>query len=182
MKKTKEFININLGQKIGVHLSGANKLQAFKYMKLENIKKFMSITSELATAGQPSEDQLNEVFHAGFEVVINLGLLDPKYCLKDEATLVKSLGLQYHHIPVSFQEPNLDDLQNFFDILNRLKNKKVFVHCAANKRVSCFIALYGEAKLGWSRKKADDIIKTIWHPDEVWKLFIGHVRTKIINE
>jgi hypothetical protein len=34
------------------------------------------------------------------------------------------------------------------------RDKKVFVHCAANYRVSSFVALYGEARLGWSRSRA----------------------------
>lgn len=163
-------------------LAIGNKYQRFKLMKLENIKNFMSVTSKLATAGQPSEAQLHEIANAGFEVVINLGLLDPKYCLSDEASLVQSLGLEYHHIPVSFQEPNLNDLQNFFSVMNIVRNKKIFVHCAANKRVSCFIALYGEAKLGWSRKKADAIIEQIWKPDENWNSFIVSARLELTNQ
>ena len=148
-------------------------------MKRENIKNFISVTSKLATAGQPSVAQLHDIANTGFEVVINLGLLDPKYCLSDEAMLVQSLGLEYHHIPVNFQAPKLENLQNFFSVMNRVKNKKVFVHCAANKRVSSFIALYGEAKLGWERKKADAFIETIWQPDEVWDLFIEDARQEL---
>lgn len=84
-------------------------------------------------------------------MIINLSLLDPKYCLSDEASLIKLLGLEYHHISVSFQKPTLENLHNFFSVMDATKNKKVFVHCAANKRVSCFIALYGEIKLNCSR-------------------------------
>ena len=101
-------------------------------MSLENIKNFMSIASNLATSGQPSETQLHEIADAGFDVIVNLGLLDPKYCLSDEASLIKSLGLEYHHIPVSFQKPKLENLYNFFSVMDAIKNKKVFVHCAAN--------------------------------------------------
>lgn len=148
-------------------------------MKLENIKNFMSLTSKLSTAGQPSEAQLHEIASAGFEVVINLGLLDPKYCLRNEAALIQSLGLKYHHIPVSFQEPTLENLQHFIYIMGTATNKKVFVHCAANKRVSIFIALYAEAELGWSREKADSIIKQVWQPDEVWNSFTIQARQKL---
>ncbi len=153
-------------------------------MKLEHIKNFMSVTSKLATAGQPSETQLREIADAGFEVIINLGLLDPKYCLSDEAGLIQSLDLEYHHIPVNFQTPKLKNLQNFFFVMDTVKDKKVFIHCAANKRVSSFIALYGEAKLNWSREKADAIIEQIWQPDEVWNSFIEQARQelKLINQ
>jgi hypothetical protein len=60
-----------------------------------------------------------------------------------------------------------------------VKDKKVFVHCAANKRVSSFIALYGETKLGWSREKANATLEHIWQPDEVWHSFIAHARQEL---
>jgi len=148
-------------------------------MKLENIKNFMSVTSKLATAGQPSQSQLKEIDDAGFEVIINLGLLDSKCCISDEAGLIQSFGLEYHHIRVNFQTPKLENLQNFFSIMDRVKDKKVFVHCAANKRVSIFVSLYGEAKLNWSREKSDTIIKQIWQPDEVWYSFIAYARQEL---
>lgn len=112
-----------------------------------NIKNFMPVTDNLTTAGQPSELQLREIASEGFEVVINLGLMDPKYCLPDEMGLVQLLGLEYHHIPVDFQSPKLEDLQSFFHVMDAAKSKKLFIHCAANKRVCCFLALYGESKL-----------------------------------
>jgi protein tyrosine phosphatase (PTP) superfamily phosphohydrolase (DUF442 family) len=148
-------------------------------MKLEHIKKFISVTSKLATAGQPSETQLKEIADAGFEVIINLGLLDPKYCLSDEAGLIQSLDLEYHHIPVNFQTPKLENLKNFFSVMDIAKNKKVFIHCAVNKRVSSFIALYGESKFNWSREKANATIEQIWQPDEVWDSFIAHARQEL---
>jgi protein tyrosine phosphatase (PTP) superfamily phosphohydrolase (DUF442 family) len=145
-------------------------------MALEHIKNFIPVTPRLATAGQPSESQLREVAAEGFEVVINLGLLDPRYCLPDEAGLVQSLGLEYHHIPVNFQAPQLENLQQFFWRMNAVQGKKVFVHCAANKRVTSFMALYGEARLGWSREKGNDFMRRIWQPDEAWASLIALVR------
>ena len=42
------------------------------------IKNFVEIGDLIATGGQPSESQLNDLASAGYRVVINLGLLDPK--------------------------------------------------------------------------------------------------------
>ena len=61
-------------------------------MAIEDIKNFVSLSEQLATAGQPSEQQVQELAREGFEVVVNLGLLDPRYCLADEAGLTGSLG------------------------------------------------------------------------------------------
>lgn len=49
-------------------------------MPLTDIYNFVPVSDELATAGQPTEDQLLEVAREGFGVVVNLGLLDPRYC------------------------------------------------------------------------------------------------------
>jgi protein tyrosine phosphatase (PTP) superfamily phosphohydrolase (DUF442 family) len=72
-------------------------------MSLDDIKGFVSISHELATAGQPTEGQLRDVAEAGFDVVVNLGLLDPRYCLADEAGTARELGVSYAHIPIDFK-------------------------------------------------------------------------------
>jgi len=146
-------------------------------MALDDIKNFIAVSADLGTAGQPSEAQLRELAAAGFEVVINLGLLDPRYCLPDEAGTVTGLGLEYHHIPVDFNAPRAGDLRQFVDAMDAARGRKVFVHCAANYRVSSFVALYGEARLGWTREDADAHIRRVWEPNETWAGFIAAARS-----
>src|SRR4029078_9668314 len=145
-------------------------------MAIEDIRNFVPVSQELATGGQPSEQQVRELSGAGFGVIVNLGLLDPRYCLADEAGLVESLGVAYHHIPVDFKAPHSHDLDRFFEVMDASRSKRVFVHCAANYRVSSFIALYGEAKLGWSTSEADAHIRRVWEPNDTWKEFIEQSR------
>ena len=83
-------------------------------MQSNDIYNFIEISEDLSTAGQPSEEQLRGIAQEGYKVIINLGLLDSRYCLEDEAGLVNSLGLEYVHIPVNFQSPMMDDLKQFF--------------------------------------------------------------------
>jgi protein tyrosine phosphatase (PTP) superfamily phosphohydrolase (DUF442 family) len=143
---------------------------------LQGIRNFVAISDGLATAGQPTEDQLRVVRAHGFEVVVNLGLLDPRYCLPDEAATVAALGMSYHHVPVSFQNPAISDFEMFQRVMRGAHGQKVFVHCAMNFRVSCFVALFGEANLGWSRQDADAHIKRLWEPDDVWARLLIDVR------
>ena len=149
-------------------------------MAIEDIKNFRQVDELLGTAGQPSESQLREIALTRYEVVINLGLLDPKYCLPDEAGLVSGLGMEYHHIPVVFGGPRVSDFERFVEIMDSCRGRKVFVHCALNWRVSAFVGLYGEMRLGWSRTTADAHIRTFCEPDEVWKEFAAHCRGKTI--
>ena len=143
---------------------------------LDEIKNFIAVSDRLGTAGQPSEAQLRDVADAGYDVVVNLGLLDPRYCLADEAGTVASLGLAYHHIPVDFTAPQAGDLRQFLEVMDAAAGKRVFVHCAANYRVSSFVALYGEARLGWSAGQGDAHIRRIWEPNETWSRFIADAR------
>ena len=147
-------------------------------MAIEDIRNFVLVSEDLATSGQPSEAQMQDVARAGFDIVVNLGLLDPRYCLADEAGLVESLGMTYRHLPVDFTAPRLEDLDTFFDVMGSSRGKKVFVHCAANYRVSSFVALYGEATLGWSTEEADAHIRRVWSPNDTWKNFIDAVRRR----
>lgn len=139
---------------------------------ITEIRNFVAVSERLATGGQPSEQQVRELSAAGFEVIVNLGLLDPRYCLSDEAGLVESLGVAYHHVPVDFTAPQPADLATFFDVMDASRDKTVFVHCAANYRVSSFVALYGQEKLGWSTTEADAHIRRVWEPNETWAAFI----------
>jgi protein tyrosine phosphatase (PTP) superfamily phosphohydrolase (DUF442 family) len=148
-------------------------------MPLDDIRNFVAVSDSLGTAGQPSEAQLREVADAGFQVVVNLGLLDPRYCLADEAGTVEGLGLGYHHIPVDFTAPQADDLRRFLDVMDASRDQKVFVHCAANYRVSSFVALYGEARLGWSSEQGDAHIRRVWEPNETWTRFLAEARERI---
>lgn len=139
---------------------------------LEQIYHFRWRAPDLATGGQPLEEELCAVADAGFEVVINLALLDAEYSLADEPGLVRSLGMTFFHIPVIWECPTLENLQQFFALMRQVQSRKVFLHCAANMRVSVFLALYRILQLGWSDADAMAQVTDIWEPDAVWKAFI----------
>jgi protein tyrosine phosphatase (PTP) superfamily phosphohydrolase (DUF442 family) len=141
-------------------------------MSLESIRGYVEVNPELTTAGQPSEAQLAEIADRGYRTVINLGLMDKRYCLPDEAGLAHQLGMSYHHIPVEFTQPRQSDIARFFDVMDASLPERTFVHCAANYRVSCFVGLYGRSRWGWSTERAQDLMARIWTPDEVWQRLI----------
>jgi protein tyrosine phosphatase (PTP) superfamily phosphohydrolase (DUF442 family) len=148
-------------------------------MPLEDIRNFVLLDGRIATAGQPTEPQLAEVAAAGYRKVINLGLLDPKYCLPDEAGTAAGLGMEYRHIPVRFDAPTVEDVQAFVASMDGWAGERVFVHCAANYRVSSFMALYGELRLGWTRAQADAHAQRLWEPNETWTRFREEARAKL---
>ncbi|HXY61759.1 MAG TPA: protein tyrosine phosphatase family protein [Nitrospirota bacterium] len=142
---------------------------------LQQIINWRHLSENLATGGQPTETQLAALAMAGYRVVINLGLANKEYSLADEKGLLESLGLGYVHIPVEWETPTPSDLEKFITAMKNLSGKKMFVHCAANKRVSVFIALYRILEQGWSREDAMAGVLDVWMPNEAWSGFIEGV-------
>lgn len=140
---------------------------------LEAIYNFRWHGPDLATAGQPLEEEFPAIARAGFQVVIDLALLDADYSLPDEPGLVRSLGMRFVHIPVVWEMPTQEKLLTFFDAMAQHAGQRIFLHCAANMRASVFLALYRILRLGWQRDAALAEVHDIWQPDFVWQSFIN---------
>src|ERR1051326_2082829 len=108
---------------------------------LSAIRAFRAISDKLGTAGQPTAEQLRSIKEAGFETIINLALPISDNAIADEGSLVTKLGVAYVSIPVNFQTPNPEDFRVFSQVMRAFEAKPVFVHCAANMRVSAFVFL-----------------------------------------
>ena len=148
--------------------------------ELNAIYNYRAVDDLLATAGQPTDAQLGAVAREGFAVVINLALHnDPRYSLPDEEKTVKSLGMEYVHIPVQFDAPDEADAAAFFAAMEQHHGAKVLVHCAANKRVTAFLGLYRVLKQGWPREEAFQLMDSVWQPNEVWATFISSMLAKL---
>jgi protein tyrosine phosphatase (PTP) superfamily phosphohydrolase (DUF442 family) len=140
---------------------------------LSEIYSFRAIGERLGTAGQPTEDQLRAVREAGFEAVINLALPTSDNALAHEGSIVTGLGMSYVHIPVDFKAPSAKNFRDFCQVMTAFNDRRVFVHCAANMRVSAFVFLYRVLHLGVAHSDAERDLHAIWKPDEVWSCFIG---------
>jgi protein tyrosine phosphatase (PTP) superfamily phosphohydrolase (DUF442 family) len=143
---------------------------------ITDIKNYIQVSDRLSSAGQPLKEQLKVIRDAGFELVINLGMLNnPEYSLKDEAGSVSALGMGYIHIPVVFEDPKRQNLLDFFKVMENNLGKKIFVHCAMNMRASTFIGLYNAIHLNQSRDQAFEVMRLIWEPNEVWQIYIENM-------
>jgi protein tyrosine phosphatase (PTP) superfamily phosphohydrolase (DUF442 family) len=86
---------------------------------------------------------------------------------------VRALGMQYVHIPVIFKAPTGRDLDMFFEAMERHRASRLWVHCAANKRVSCFLGLYLHLRERRPLGEAFALQRDIWEPDAVWAAFVA---------
>jgi len=139
---------------------------------LSDIYNFRSLGDNLGTAGQPTAQQLQSVRDAGFQAVINLALPTSDNALPNEGSLVTSLGMSYVHIPVDFKSPTPRDFSAFCRVMDAFQDRPIFVHCAANMRVSAFLFLHRVLHQKVPVPEAQRDLHAIWHPDEVWTQFI----------
>jgi len=77
---------------------------------------------------------------------------------------------------VVFTDPKPAEFRRFVDVMTAHRDHKIFIHCALNWRVSAFVALYGERRLGWPGPRADAHMRTFWEPNEVWIDFVRDCR------
>lgn len=151
-------------------------------MSTQEIYNFRPVNDLLITGGQPTEEQLKSAAAEGITTVINLATLG-RTALADEAGLVRSLGMTYHHIPVEWDNPKESDFAAFEQVMQHPPLGKTLLHCAANFRVSAFYGLYAMKHLGWSESQADEFRAPIWEGGDypIWETFIRQMKSKIIR-
>ncbi len=175
-----------------------------KTNQIEQIYNYLKLSDSVATGGQPTEAQFSLIKEAGYQVVVNLARPDSPKALPNEQTIVESLGMRYVPIPVDWENPTLENVARFFSLMEaicadapnvatadarRLANaslslsqqrfaiatQPVFVHCAANMRVSALMYLYRLIYEGISDEQAKSDLQKIWTPNDTWQAFIQQV-------
>ena len=150
---------------------------SLKKNKLTSIYNYLQINPNLATSGQPAAHQFNSIKAAGYCKIINLAPPDADNAIQDEANILANIGIDYINIPVDFSAPSTQDFQRFVKHMQGPSDQKIWVHCAANMRASCFIFKYRTAILGVNLSIAEADLKQIWRPNKVWKSFIDKPAT-----
>lgn len=143
-------------------------------MAIEQAFNFRRVNDQLATAGIPTAEQLGGLADIGVEQVINLLPDSSEYAVPGERDIVEEQGLAYCHIPVDFAAPTRADFEAFREAMDEAEGKCLFVHCAANYRVSAFYSRYAVEGGKWSPEEAAGFIASIWNPEEYppWSAFL----------
>lgn len=142
---------------------------------LDSIRNWMPISEHLFTGGQVAYEQAPLLADRGVQTVINLAT--PRRELNgEEGFHVASAGMTYINIPVVWQEPTLDDVDQFFRAMKANEGRTVFVHCVANYRGSAFTFLYRVLVEGIPEEEARRDMESIWNPEDypVWNELINN--------
>ena len=143
---------------------------------MKSILNYIQIDDNISTSGQPAKKEFKLISKNKFDVVINLALHNSNNALKNEDKIVSKNNMIYIHIPISWEKPEIDRLDLFCSTLEVLQkeNKKIFIHCAKNYRVSIF--MYHYKKVILKDKNAKLILPDGFEPNKTWKKIIK--RTK----
>lgn len=144
------------------------------------ITNYVPVHEYLATSGQPTVQQLECIKEQGFTTVINLALNDASVHLEHEDRICLTLGLDYIHIPLLWDQPSTTAGLLVLDMIAHLvQEQKVWLHCAKNWRVSSLMYLYRQFYMGMSLPEADAQLEEIWQPDDTWTGFIHALRLQL---
>ncbi|MGB8699017.1 MAG: protein tyrosine phosphatase family protein [Thermosynechococcaceae cyanobacterium] len=139
---------------------------------LSDIEAFLPISATIATSGQPTGPQFSAIQAAGYRLIINLATPASSNWNPDEAAIAQALGMDYIGIPVDWEHPILSDFETLADCLDANGDRKVWVHCAKNMRVSALMYLYHRLRKGYSDETARRYLESIWQPNKIWQDFI----------
>jgi len=142
-------------------------------MSIEKIKHYLVVSEHIASSGQPRANQFDAIAAAGYQVVINLAMLNSMNAVADEQRIVTELNMVYLPIPVPFNEPTVQHLQAFFKAMQNAREQKIWVHCALNYRASAFLYHYHRLVLGQSENEAKKAMFPSWQPNAVWQQFLN---------
>ncbi len=139
---------------------------------INNIQDYYQISDRQATSGQPTKEQFELIAKSRYQIIINLAMSTSTNALANEGAIVTDLGMVYVQIPVVWENPQIKDVQLFFKTMQSFEENRVWVHCAKNMRVSCFVYLWQKYVLQLSEAEARPTMDRIWQPTGVWQKLI----------
>jgi tyrosine-protein phosphatase SIW14 len=131
-----------------------------------DIPRFQMIADGLYRGGQPERDGFEYLKNSGVKTIINFRTDN------DEESMVRGLGLNYVHIPISIKVwSKIPDpaIEKYFQVLNDPANYPIFFHCRRGAdRTGAMAGFYRIAMQGWEPKKAYTEAREIgmrwWYP------------------
>jgi len=136
---------------------------------MQEIINYIKINDNISSSGQPTKEQFEEIAKDNYEIIINLSSDNSENKLENEDEILSKLGLIYIHLPVDFLSPTKKNLKDFIDILSFFSEKKVWVHCIMNYRVSAFMYVYHKYILKTPFENINLEVFEKWSPDEKWQ-------------
>ena len=132
----------------------------------KGIPRLQMVVEGLYRGGQPEREGFEYLKKSGIKTIVNLRTEN------DEEAIVKELGMNYFHIPISIKvwsripDPAINE---YFKTLNDPANYPIFFHCRRGAdRTGAMASFYRIAAQGWEPDKAYDEARDVgmrwWFP------------------
>lgn len=145
-----------------------------------HIENFQYIHEHLFTSGQPTPSQLQSIKEYGISTIINVALTDASNHVEHADRICLDLGLNYIHIPISWDTPSDDQCLLVLDMLDHLvQEQMVWLCCSENFRVSSLMYLYRQYFMNIDMPTAQELMHQIWEPNETWTGLIHAVALQL---
>ena len=146
----------------------------FKTHEVQDIYNYHNVGGLWDTSGQPTESELFLLSKNDYNTVINLAPVSSiEKKIINEEKILRSLNINYLHIPVDFKNPKESDFKKFVKYIKLNHKQKIWIHCAANMRVSAFMYKYRKEVLKMDHDKIIKDLHVFWRPNKTWKTFLG---------
>jgi len=135
---------------------------------MNKITNYIKVNKQISTSGQPNKKEFKKIAKEGFDVVINLAMHN-KGALKEEDKIVSKNGMLYIHIPIEWKKPQKNRVMLFLKLLKQLEdeNKRIWIHCIKNYRVSVCMHLY--KKFVWQKSDLKFVAPKDYKPNKIWQ-------------
>jgi protein tyrosine phosphatase (PTP) superfamily phosphohydrolase (DUF442 family) len=130
------------------------------------------ISASLVTSGQPTSEALATLSAQGFGAVIYLAPPTVSDAVPGEDNIVRRQGLEFVNIPIQFGNPTAADFESFVAAMDRLRGRKVLVHCQANLRASSMTFLYRVIVGRENPEQAYQAVARVWSPEGPWRMLL----------
>jgi len=141
----------------------------------------VEISPTLVTAGQPTASALRSLAALQFDAVIYLAPFTVPDAIAEEPALLQSQGIEFVHIPIPFARPSEAHLAQLNEALNRLRSKRVLVHCQVNMRASTLVFLHRVIVDHEAPALAYEAVTRVWSPRGPWEtLMVEQLRKHAI--
>lgn len=105
--------------------------------ELSGVRNFKRLETTVACAGSTSAEAMPAIKKMGFASVVNLRLADEAGADVEGGTAAaKAAGLNYVHIPFSFQTPEASAADRFLAEIAKPANQPAFIHCGGGGRAA----------------------------------------------
>ncbi len=136
---------------------------------------YRAVSDSLSIGAQPTPEQIRTLPDENFDTVIHINVLEAPYSLENEEEVVRSAGLNYHRVDISFENPDLDCFSQLQGLIQSNTKQRIFVHCASGYISSVMMCLHRCLKLNQSTEDLDFF--GVWQPNDRWQVFINEVLT-----